>query len=931
MSINNIDPFIWNSLNNTTIINCDEINTATVTNLEFSQLAGIHTNQTIQQQIDAISGGGGTATQGYWGQFFSTQDQVATATNTAYTITFNNSDPSNNGINLASGSTTRMTFSHEGVYYLQYSVQFDKTSASSGEAYVWFSKNGTSIPSTNSIFTLAGSNAKVIGAVNILLNIAVGDYVELKWLVNDTTVTLHHDVATGTMPAVPSVIFTANQIINTSTGPQGEAGVSPIFSIGSVTNTTGSPAVSITGTTANPVLNFVLKQGEQGPQGEQGEKGDKGNKGDTGDPLDPVQLAIVIAEAAVAGASAGAAAGASAGAVAGASAGATSGAEAGAAAAEAVVAGVEARVTTLEGKTVNQEAVIGTTTFTGQVNIASGISTRINLKTDGTKSEFADGIKCESDFQMTDGTSITSTGDKITIDSKLDVNGILSQNAETCYLTYNTTSGVTPTQQYIKLQTIPTTGTKNEILFKSYDGYTSVVDYDSRIYCEGGDAITNSFGNMTVDTNDLVINSRGLECAKFEYPLTTPYAGRLSVSEIYVDNIVGPTEGFVNFDAILTNDITASNALFSNIIYREDTTLPFELCGNDTELNVDIGNLATSGSVDIMNGSCVIDKDANSLQLAHGFQLKIKSPDGVYNNRISTGSDGKFYIDADTARTMRFRIYNTGITDYQNFLEINDTTGVLVKGLGFSSESTLRVNEIQRRDTANPFKLCDGETTANIDILPVATSGQVDFYSGDIVLDKTTGAYITTGMSLWLGDAASDSSTQKIRLHVNSSGNQYFDIGNNTSRLQMRIGTTLKYDFNGGDLTLQSGGMLNAPNVRITNKTDLCSTLEVATTTALTFPCPEIIFVTGTGNYTITLPEITSSANLGAKITFIKTNSNTNSVSISIAGANRVAAIGSLTGAINLTSLATIQTTRTYVACPIYSGNYFWREIAPGA
>ena len=218
-----------------------------------------------------------------------------------------------------------------------------------------------------------------------------------------------------------------------------------------------------------------------------------------------------------------------------------------------------------------------------------------------------------------------------------------------------------------------------------------------------------------------------------------------------------------------------------------------------------------------------------------------------------------------------------------------------------------------------------------MDIFASATSGDVDFYGGEIVLSKTTGQLINTGGSLWIGDSASDASTKKIRLHVNNSGNQYFDIGTTTNRLQMRIGTTLRYDFNDGDLTLNSGGMMNAPVVRVSNKTDLCSYQEVSTTASLSFPCSEMIFATGTGNYTITLPEITSTNNLGAKITIIKTNSISNTVTISSTGANRVAAIGSLSGAISLASLTGTQTTRTYVACPQYSSNWMWREIAPAS
>ena len=63
---------------------------------------------------------------------------------------------------------------------------------------------------------------------------------------------------------------------------KGADGSTPEISVGFVeTLPTGSRAtVTMTGTAANPVLNFGL------PRGEQGEKGDKGDKGDYNIPYD---------------------------------------------------------------------------------------------------------------------------------------------------------------------------------------------------------------------------------------------------------------------------------------------------------------------------------------------------------------------------------------------------------------------------------------------------------------------------------------------------------------------------------------------------------------------------------------------------------------------------------------------------------------------
>lgn len=53
-------------------------------------------------------------------------------------------------------------------------------------------------------------------------------------------------------------------------GDDGDPGPPNTLTIGTVTNTTGSPSASITGTSPSQTLNLVLKQGEKGDQGEPG-------------------------------------------------------------------------------------------------------------------------------------------------------------------------------------------------------------------------------------------------------------------------------------------------------------------------------------------------------------------------------------------------------------------------------------------------------------------------------------------------------------------------------------------------------------------------------------------------------------------------------------------------------------------------------------
>ena len=152
MSINNLDYTSYNYLTNLASVNANEVNTDVLTktdpdisDLQFDMLEGIDTNQTIQQQIDGINAG--LETIGYWGAFWSNIDQTnAGATSTNF-MTVNNSDPSNNGVQIGATSS-QIKVLNAGVYNIQFSAQFDKSDGGKDNVEVWFAKNGSNIASS---------------------------------------------------------------------------------------------------------------------------------------------------------------------------------------------------------------------------------------------------------------------------------------------------------------------------------------------------------------------------------------------------------------------------------------------------------------------------------------------------------------------------------------------------------------------------------------------------------------------------------------------------------------------------------------------------------------------------------------------------------------------------------------------------------------
>ena len=153
-----------------------------------------------------------------YGAFQDGTDQTAANTTTAYAITFDTTDFAN-GVTLSNSS--RLNVSQAGIYNVQFSIQFKNTTNDSQDADVWFRKNGTDIPKSNSRFGLAqrksaGDPYHTIGALNFFVDLAANDYLQIMWRVSDTGVSIEHYAAgtSPTRPAVPSVIATLSYVSN---------------------------------------------------------------------------------------------------------------------------------------------------------------------------------------------------------------------------------------------------------------------------------------------------------------------------------------------------------------------------------------------------------------------------------------------------------------------------------------------------------------------------------------------------------------------------------------------------------------------------------------------------------------------------------------------------------------------------------------------
>ena len=140
------------------------------------------------------------------GEFYSTTTQSGSA-GVSGSLTFNNS-ASLSGVSLVSSS--QLTVSNAGTYNVQFSAQIE-SSAGADTQYIWFKKNGTNIADSATKVLLANNTAQVM-TVNLLDEAQAGDYYELGFENKNGNATILAEPASGSVPAIPSVIATITQV-----------------------------------------------------------------------------------------------------------------------------------------------------------------------------------------------------------------------------------------------------------------------------------------------------------------------------------------------------------------------------------------------------------------------------------------------------------------------------------------------------------------------------------------------------------------------------------------------------------------------------------------------------------------------------------------------------------------------------------------------
>lgn len=145
-----------------------------------------------------------------YGAWYSTVTQTITSGSTK-SITVNTTDVSE-GIKVVGGS--KFTVDYDAVYNLQFSCQMfrDSGGGNGNTAQIWLAKNGTAISNSNTRVDVTTNAPHQVAAWNFYAKLKKNDYLELKWSANTSSMKILAASASGSIPAIPSVIVTMNQI-----------------------------------------------------------------------------------------------------------------------------------------------------------------------------------------------------------------------------------------------------------------------------------------------------------------------------------------------------------------------------------------------------------------------------------------------------------------------------------------------------------------------------------------------------------------------------------------------------------------------------------------------------------------------------------------------------------------------------------------------
>ena len=148
--------------------------------------------------------------QKYYGEFTKTTDQTPALTNTAYALTFDNTEIAE-GISIGSPAS-RIVVVQSGLYQFDVTVQISSSNSNAKTVWLWFRKNGTDVANSARLVTININNGYTAVSMSEFFSLAADDRIEIMFATDDTAITVDNVAATAFAPAAPAVVLTVSQI-----------------------------------------------------------------------------------------------------------------------------------------------------------------------------------------------------------------------------------------------------------------------------------------------------------------------------------------------------------------------------------------------------------------------------------------------------------------------------------------------------------------------------------------------------------------------------------------------------------------------------------------------------------------------------------------------------------------------------------------------
>ena len=180
----------------------------TISSVTISNTTGSFNSITISAGTVPFS----TITGKAYGSFLSLRDQTATSANVSYAAEFDTAAAFNTGITVASSSN--ITFAAAGVYECSFSAQIDNSDSNDHDVTFWYTVNGVDVADSGSRVTVpkAADGGKVIFEFNFQEQVTAGQYIQVRFAVENTATKLDYIAASPPYPGIPSIFFIANRI-----------------------------------------------------------------------------------------------------------------------------------------------------------------------------------------------------------------------------------------------------------------------------------------------------------------------------------------------------------------------------------------------------------------------------------------------------------------------------------------------------------------------------------------------------------------------------------------------------------------------------------------------------------------------------------------------------------------------------------------------